>query len=195
MTPTRLASALGVLLLSGCATLQQIAALQRVDFSLRGVSEVRLAGIDFARVRSFSDLSFADAAALAAAVNDRDLPLDLRLDVQAHNPADNGADARLLQMSWTLFLEGRETVSGLLDDELVLPRGEPTPVPVDVSLNLVEFYEGNARDLFELARSLAGFGGEPKEVALEALPTVRTALGPIRYPEPLRLSYTVGGAP
>ncbi|NIQ52293.1 MAG: hypothetical protein GWN71_02045, partial [Gammaproteobacteria bacterium] len=71
-------------------------------------------------MRSFSDLSFADAAALAAAVNDRDLPLDLRLDVQAHNPADNGADARLLQMSWTLFLEGRETVSGLLDDELVL---------------------------------------------------------------------------
>lgn len=181
-----------LLLLTGCATLQQIGALQRVDFSLQGVSNVRLAGIDFSEVRSFSDLSLGDAAALASAIQSRDLPLQLELDVLAENPADNYADARLLEMAWTLFLEDRETVNGVVREELVLPRGQPTPVPVEVGLNLVDFYEGNARDLFELARSLAGLGGEPKEVALEALPTVQTDLGPIRYPEPLRLSYTVG---
>jgi len=180
-------------LLSGCATLQQLGALQNVDFDLRGVSDVRLAGVDFARVRSFSDLSFADAASLTAAVANRDLPLDLQLDVVAVNPADNYADARLVEMAWTLFLEDRETVSGILDREIVLPRGAPTEVPVRVGLNLVEFYEGNARDLFELASSLAGVGGEPKDVMVEVLPTVQTSLGPIRYPEPLRLRYTVGG--
>ncbi|MDX1646584.1 MAG: hypothetical protein R3304_05535, partial [Longimicrobiales bacterium] len=116
------------------------------------------------------------------------------LDVIARNPEDNAVDARLVQMDWTLFLEERETVSGVLDREIVLPRGAPTSVPVDVSLNLVEFYEGNARDLFELAQALAGVGGEPKDVALEALPTVQTALGPIRYPSPIRLSTTVGGS-
>lgn len=180
-------------LLSGCATLQQLGALQNVDFDLRGVSNVRLAGIDFSRVRSFSDLSFSDAAALASAVSNRDLPLDLQLDVVAVNPSDNYADARLVEMAWTLFLEDRETVSGMVDREVLLPRGEPTDVPVRVELNLVEFYEGNARDLFELARSLAGAGGEPKEVMVEVLPTVQTSLGPIRYPEPLRLRRTVGG--
>lgn len=184
---------LPALLFSGCATLQQLGALQNVDFDLRGVSDVRLAGIDFTRVRSFSDLSFSDAAALASAVSNRDLPLDLQLDVVAANPADNHADARLVEMAWTLFLEDRETVSGVLDREIVLPRGEPTAVPVRVGLNLVEFYEGNARDLFELASSLAGVGGQPKEVMVEVLPTVQTSLGPIRYPEPLRLRYTVGG--
>lgn len=194
MTLLRLASVFLVLLpLSGCATLQQIGALQQVDFSLRGVSEVHLAGIDFTRVRSFSDLSFADAASLTAAVRDRDLPLTLELDVMALNPQDNYADARLVQLDWTLFLENRETVSGVVDREIILPRGEPTAVPVGVSLNLVEFYEGNAQDLFELAQSLAGVGGEPKEVAVEALPTVQTTLGPIRYPEPIRMSTTVGG--
>ena len=182
-----------LLVVTGCATLQQIGALQQVDFSLRGVSEVHLAGIDFTRVRSFSDLSLADAAALAAAVRDGDLPLAMELDVVARNPQDNYADARLVQMDWTLFLEGRETVSGVVDEEFLLPRGQPTAVPVGVRLNLVEFYEGNARDLFDLALSLAGAGGEPKEVTVEALPTVQTALGPIRYPEPLRLSVTLGG--
>ena len=184
---------LGVAFLSGCATLQQLGALQNVDFDLRGVSDVRLAGVDFTRVRSFSDLSFSDAAALASAVASQDLPLDLQLDVVAMNPADNYADARLVEMAWTLFLEDRETVSGILDREMVLPRGTPTAVPVRVGLNLVEFYEGNARDLFELASSLAGVGGEPKEVMVEVLPTVQTSLGPIRYPEPLRLRYTAGG--
>ncbi len=183
----------GLLLASGCATLQQLGALRNVDFDLRGVSDVRLAGIDFTRVRSFSDLSLGDAAALATAVADRNLPLDLQLDVVAVNPEDNYADARLVEMAWTLFLEDRETVSGILDREMVLPRGEPTDVPVRVGLNLVEFYEGNARDLFELAQSLAGVGGQPKEVMVEVLPTVQTSLGPIRYPEPLRLRHTVGG--
>lgn len=196
MTPRRfaLSAPLALLLvLTGCATLQQLTALQRVDFSLEGVSDVRLAGIDFTRVRSFSDLSLSDAAALAQAVNDRNLPLELQLDVEALNPVDNNADARLTEMDWTLFLEDRETVSGVVDREIMLLRGEPTDVPVLVGLNLVEFYEGNAQDLFELALSLAGMGGEPKEVAVEVLPTIQTSLGPIRYPEPLRLSRTVGG--
>lgn len=184
---------LGLALLSGCATLQQFGALRNVDFDLSGVSDVRMAGIDVSRVRSFTDLSLADAAALATAVANRDLPLDLQLDVVAVNPADNYADARLVEMAWTLFLEDRETVSGIVDREVVLPRGQPTDVPVRVGLNLVEFYEGNARDLFELASSLAGVGGQPKEVMVEVLPTVQTSLGPIRYPEPLRLRRTVGG--
>lgn len=195
MSLVRLFACAALLGLTACATLQQLTALQRVDFTLQGVSDVRLAGVDFTRVRSFSDLSLSDAAALAAAVQDRDLPLSLQLDVQGLNPVDNNADARLVEMDWTLFLEDRETVSGVLDREIVLPRGEPTPVPVGVELNLVEFYEGNAQDLFELGLSLAGMGGEPKEVAVEVLPTVQTSLGPIRYPEPMRLSRMVGGGP
>ncbi|NNF13305.1 MAG: hypothetical protein HKN72_08785 [Gemmatimonadetes bacterium] len=194
LTSLRNAGALvGLALLSGCATLQQLGALQNVDFDLRGVSDVRLAGVDLTRVRSFNDLSLSEVASFAAAVTNRDLPLDLQLDVVAMNPSDNYADARLVEMAWTLFLEDRETVSGVLDREFVLPRGTPTDVPVRVGLNLVEFYESNAEDLFELATSLAGVGGEPKEVTVEVLPTVQTSLGPIRYPEPLRLRYTAGG--
>ncbi|MDH3272623.1 MAG: hypothetical protein OEN56_14900, partial [Gemmatimonadota bacterium] len=59
--------------LAGCATLGQIGALQNVDFALQGVSNVRLAGIDLNRVRSFSDLGFGDGARLVAAVANRDL--------------------------------------------------------------------------------------------------------------------------
>ena len=190
-----LATGLAVLLaFGGCATLQQIAALRDVDFSIDRVADVRLAGIDLGRVRSYSDLSAADAGRLALAVSQRELPMSFDVHVRALNPEDNSVDARLVRLDWTLLLQERETLSGTFADETVLPRGEPVDVPIGVSLDLIDFFEGSARDLFELAMDIAGRGGEPTDVTLRAVPTVDTALGPIRYPRPITIvSREVGG--
>ncbi len=176
-----------LLALAGCATLQQVMALRDVDFAFDRVADVRLAGVDLDRVRSFSDLGLADAARLTAAVADRDLPLSLNVHLDATNPEDNTVDARLVRMDWTLLIEGREALSGVFDDEVILPPGEPRDVPFPVTLNLVEFVDGSARDLFDMALSLAGVGGAPAELAIRASPVVQTVLGPIRYPRPLVL--------
>lgn len=173
--------------LQSCATLRQMAALSNVDFSLDRVSDLRLAGIDLGRIDSFDDLGFADAARLALAVSEQDLPLDFRLHLLAENPSENTTDARLIQMDWTLLLQERETLSGVFEGNVLLPPGEPTDVPISVRLNLVDFFEGSARDLLELALSLSGQGGAPKEVALRATPVVDTPLGPMRYPQPITI--------
>lgn len=179
---------------SACATMQQVMALRDVDFSLDRVANVRLAGVDLDGKRSFSDLGFTDIARLTLAVADRDLPFSLDVHLVALNPADNTVDARLVRMDWTLLLEGRETLSGVFADEIVLPPGQPRGVPIPITLNLVEFFDGSARDLAELAMSLAGVGGESAEIALRASPVVQTVLGPIRYPRPITLvRTTVGG--
>src|SRR5512145_2263217 len=94
--------ALGALC-TACATLRQLAALQQVRFSIARVSGVRLAGIDVSRVRSYRDLSVADAGSLARAVARDDLPLELEVHLRAENPADNAVSARLLRMDWTLL--------------------------------------------------------------------------------------------
>lgn len=176
-----------LLSMAACATLQQVMALRDVDFAFDRVANVRLAGVDLDRVRSFSDVGLADAARLTAAVADRDLPLSLNVHLNATNPEDNTVDARLVRMDWTLLIEGREALSGVFDDEVILPPGEPRDVPFPVTLNLVEFVDGSARDLFDMALSLAGVGGEPAELAIRASPVVQTVLGPIRYPSPLVL--------
>lgn len=173
--------------LAGCATLQQIAALRDVDFVVDRVSNLRLAGVDLSAVRSYADLSLADAGRLTLAVQQRSLPMDFRLHLTATNPADNSVDARLVRMDWTLLLQQRETVSGTFAEETLLPRGQPTDVPIQISLNLIEFFQGSARDLVDLALSLAGLGGAPTEVTLRATPTVDTAIGPIRYPQPITI--------
>ena len=177
----------------GCATLQQIAALRNVEFALDRVSDLRLSGIDLGSVRSFDDLTVLDAGRLALALSRNELPLDFQLHLRAENPAENSTEARLIQMDWTLLLQDRETVSGVFENEILLPPGEPTDVPLSISLNLLEFFEGSAQDLLELALSIADQGGAPKEIALRATPTIQTPLGPMQYPRPITiLSREVG---
>jgi hypothetical protein len=97
-------------------------------------------------------------------------------------------------MDWTLLLQDRETLSGVFAEETLLRRGEPTDVPLTISLDLMEFFQGSAQDLFDLARSLSGQGGPPTQVTVRATPTIDTALGPIRYPSPITIvSRQVGG--
>jgi len=178
---------LAALALSGCATLQQIVALRDVDFEVDRLSNVRLAGVDLSRVRSYADLSLADVGRLTLAVQQRNLPMDFRLHLAATNPQYNSVDARLVRMDWTLLLQDRETLSGTFADETLLPRGQTTDVPIQISLDLLDFFQGSAQDLVNLALSLAGQGGAPTEVALRATPTVDTAIGPIRYPQPITI--------
>jgi hypothetical protein len=119
--------------------------------------------------------------------------MDVQLHVLAENPAENSTEARLMRMDWTLLLQGRETLSGVFDHEVVLPPGQPADVPIVVSLNLLDFFEGSAQDMLELALSLSGQGGAPKDVELRATPVIDTPLGPMRFPQPITIvSRTVG---
>lgn len=188
--PRRLASA--VLLISAaagaaCATLQQITALRQVHFVIDHVADVQLAGVAVSGLRSYADLSVGQAAALGSALARGEMPLRLTLHLRGENPGDNRVSARLVRMPWTLLLEERETVSGTVEREVVFPPGDPQDFPIAIELDLVDFFERNARDLFELALNLSGRGGAPKNVALRAVPTIQTALGPIEYPQPITI--------
>ena len=166
----------------GCATLQQIAALRNVEFAIDGVGEGRLAGIDLAGVRSADDVSAVDAARLAAVLARDELPLQFTVDVRAENPAENATTARMVRFAWTLLLDDRETVAGVIDREVTLPPGEPRIIPVHVDLNLVDFFDGNASALLNLALRFAGARSESAAVRLRATPTIETPLGPMNYP-------------
>jgi hypothetical protein len=174
-----------VSMVAGCATLQSIAALSRVDFAIDRVSDARLAGVAIDRILAYQDLSAIDVARIGLALAGGDVPFDFELHLSALNPADNSVAARLIQMDWTLLLDDRETVSGSTTREFVLEPGVPGDIPITISLDLADFFETNARDMIDLALAVAGAGGEPTRITLRALPTIQTSIGPIRYPQPI----------
>lgn len=173
--------------LAGCQTLQQIAQLRHVDFALDRVSQSTLAGVNLDRIQSYQDLRPMDIARLGAAIADRQLPLNFRLHVAARNPEENNVAARMVSLDWTLFLEDRETISGRYTDEVLLPPGQVTDIPIDMSLDLVRFFGDNLRDLVEIALAVTGQGGEPRRIELQATPSISTPVGPIRYPRPITI--------
>lgn len=173
--------------IQGCQTLREIAALRLVDFAIDNVTDARLAGVQIERLRSYEDLSSTDIFQLGRAVASQELPFRFNLNIAARNPDENQVQARLVKMDWTLFLEDRETISGILDQNLVFPPGQTTTFPVTIEVDLVDFFDRNLRDLVELALSVSGQGGEPKNVSLRAIPTIDTPLGEMEYPRPITI--------
>ncbi|MEP6591209.1 MAG: hypothetical protein ABJC19_08490 [Gemmatimonadota bacterium] len=183
----------GLLLVSACATLQQIAALQRVAFALGGTQNGRLAGVPLERIATYRDLSASDIGRVALALARNDLPLEFQLVVRANNPASNRTTATMVRLAWTLLLDGKETVSGALDSSLALPAGETVAIPLQMRLNLREFFGGNAESLVNLAANIAGLRSDPTRVTVRAVPTINTPIGPISYPSPITIvNETVG---
>jgi hypothetical protein len=171
-------------LLTSCQTLREVTNLKDVQFRIDRATDAQLAGIALNEVRSYQDLSGVDVARLGAALSDGELPLSFTLQVAAENPATNSVNARLTQMDWTLLLNDQETIAGRFDREVVLPPGTPKEVPVDMKLDLIDFFDENLRGLVDLATAVGG-EGPPTNVSLRVQPTVRTPIGQMKYPTPI----------
>lgn len=181
------------IIFAGCQTIRELAALRSVDFALDRVSDARLAGVDIQRIQSYDDLRAADVLRIGSAVASGNLPLDFQLHVGAENPQENGVQARMVRMAWTLLIEDRETVSGVVDESFVLPPGEKRDIPIRIQLDLVDFFNDSARDLVNLALAIAG-EGQPQNIKLTATPTIDTPIGAIEYPQPVTIvSRDLGG--
>ena len=181
--------------ITACATLGQIASLRRVNFSLGAVQDGRVAGVPLARIASYRDLSALDVGRIALAAARKDVPLEFLLNVRADNPADNRTTATMARLAWTLLLDNRETISGVLDTSVTMPAGETVSIPLKLRLNLVEFFGGSAEDLFNLATGLAGLNSDPTRIVLRATPTINTPIGPITYPSPITIVNTTVTVP
>jgi hypothetical protein len=189
-----LASALAIAGITGCATMRSVTALRQVDFAIDRVAGLRLAGVNLDGVRRPSDISPLDAARITAAALRGQMPLTFNIHVLGQNPQENATTARLTRFQWTLDLNGRETVSGMLDTAYTFPPGVTTDVRLPISLDLKQFFNQSGQDLIDLALGLAGLGTRETQVQIRAVPTIDTPLGAIRYPNAITIvKRTVGG--
>ena len=151
-----------------------------------------VAGVDLDRVAQSRSLGVTDLARLTAAAATGSVPLRFTLNVDAENPSENATAAQLVQLDWTLFLNDTETVSGIYNDDRLIQPGATTVLPIAMELDLVRFFGRNVGDLSNLIVNLAGGGGSPSDIRLEARPTIQTSLGPIRYPGTISITFPVG---
>ena len=189
--PGSLMALLGVLLatslLPGCAALRELAAVRQLDFSFQDITDVRVAEVELRRVQHFEELGITDVTRLTRAYSDGRLPLSATVRVQARNPEENPR-ARIVGLNWDLRLRGRDTVSGGMDQEVVVEPGAVEEVDVAAELDLLEFFDGGVRDVADVALALVRDELSGDDVQLRVRPDVSTRLGSIGYESPLLLS-------
>ena len=183
---------LAVVALTGCATAQQsfreLSALQDVDVEVAGTRNEVLAGISVSRLQNPDRLRAQDALRLAAAIQQRNLPLQLTVDLDAKNSGAHQT-ARILSIDWRLLLQEREAVAGRVGAQPAIAPGRSIQIPINLKLELMQFFGDDLEELVRVARRIAGDdGAADAEAFLMVTPTVETALGPLRSPRELRIA-------
>ncbi len=193
---------LPVLLFLGLALLTQSCSLlreaneaktfARCRFRLESVSSTRLAGIDVQHVASRHQLNLVDAGRLSLALANRSLPLTFRLHLEAQNP--NASVAAMSQMSWTLFIDQLEMLSGELGERVEIAPNSSSIIPLDISVDLFQVLSGQSVEtIANFAFNLAGEGGKPARMMLRIKPTVQILGSKFSYPIDVGLTFSEGG--
>jgi hypothetical protein len=184
---------LTIILISGCASLQQLQDtllnVKRLQFKLDGVTPGTLAGINLTAIDSPAKISVLDGLKLANAFRQKSLPVSLTLNVAAKNPNDGSGGstqkaALLKALAWTLKIDGKETITGDISSPIEIPgTGQATVIPLQLSLDLYKFFGEQGYDsLLNLALAIAGQKGNTSRLTLSAVPTVSVAGLDLKYP-------------
>jgi len=171
--------------------------LKKLQFKLGDVNGFRLAGIDVSDVTQKSQIRATDILTLTSAVAQRKLPVDFTLNVLARNPNDGSGSATstplyLRKLAWTLLIDDRTTINGVVDQRLEIPgTGQTTTIPLTISLDLYKFFSDKGLDdLVNLALAVGGAQGSSARLKLTAKASVETPLGVIDYPGELTIVNT-----
>ncbi|TNE35137.1 hypothetical protein EP342_02080 [bacterium] len=178
---------------TSCKTLNQIKDsvinLQRLEFKLDNVNNFRLAGVDLSKIKSVSDLSVMDGIKLTKAFAEKKLPAQFVLNVAANNPNDGTGGSKqsaatLTSLDWKLYIDNKETIAGNINKEIVIPgTGQSETIPLVMNIDLYQFFGNKGyEDIINLALAIGGQGGSASRLKLDALPTVKTPIGNINYP-------------
>jgi len=183
---------------AGCAgfspldQLRQMRAFAKCEFRLASVEQTRLAGMLIQGKSALRELAPLDALKLRGALVTGTLPLSFTLNVEAKNPNDEVA--AMNRFAWTLFVDGRELVSGVLDRRVeIAPNGAVGTVPLEISVDLRKALSGQRVDaMLNLAFNIAGMGTRPTSLTLKATPTIIIAGQEMEFPDAITVNTEFG---
>lgn len=119
-----------------------------------------------------------------------ELPLTFNVLLNVDNPNDR--QAMMSRMDYSVVLDGREMVSGRLNDSFTIPASGNIVVPITVQTDLLKLFSGQQADaLTNLAFRLAGnTNSQAVELQVKVRPYIQVGLQQIAYPGFLTLKKT-----
>ena len=177
-------------ILSSCGVSRQVSEAKIFAdciYDLKSIDQVTLAGIDineFKNIKSLEDFDIAKYPRVALAALRKDIPLELRVNLDITNPTRN--KAAINQMEYKVLLTNNEIFSGYVNELVeVFPGTGKTTVPIKLSANIYQLLSDNkTRDEFvNLVTSLTGkSSSKPSKLVIKLKPTLDLAGKQMNYP-------------
>lgn len=176
--------------LAGCGVGRQVSDAKtfgECKYDLASVDSVYIAGLDireFKNIKSFQDIDFARYPRVAMAFLRKDIPLDLRVNIDITNPTKKRA--AINQLEYKVLLTNSEIFSGFLSQLIeVMPGTGKTRVPVKLSANVYQLLNNDqTRDEFiNLITTLTGkSNAKPSKLTVKIKPTLDLGGKQVNYP-------------
>ena len=179
---------LGLLLLSASCTMretrQEKGPSREPEFRVRIVEEATLNGLDVLPLREPADMDLPRRNQIIAGYVNKQLPLRVRLQLNAYNP---GLESIVLTgLDYAVLLDGRTLGTSRLVSEVAIPAGDSVRVPLTFEFNTYKFLGDDAMPA--LRNFALGFGDPRRQrLAVRVRPLFRTPRGHVslanRYSE------------
>jgi LEA14-like dessication related protein len=165
--------------LISCGTLQSALQIANCKYSLDGVAQPTVAGINLNNITNLNQINAMDLIKITAAFASKNLPLNLTVNIKATNPGNGTATVQ--QLEWAIDLEQTEMLKGTINQTINVPaNGGSTVIPVSVGVDLFQLFKSETKDnLLNLAMSIANIGESSSKVSFRIKPTVVVAGQPI----------------
>lgn len=162
---------------------QQMKALEKCTYRITSADEITVGGADVKKLFDGQDLNLASLPGIAFGLLRQDVPLKARLNLEVKNPS--GDIASINQFEYKILINNADLAEGVVNQEVVVPAGQSTVVPVNMVVNLYPFVS-NKKVMNEVSEFLkAGKTGSAEKKGLLTLkirPSIKVGNSLVKYP-------------
>lgn len=166
-----------------CNTKKDIDAFKEAKYELEGIDQLTVNGISMLDKKRAEDFSFGEAAMLFSAFSDNKIDAISTLGLKVKLP--EGSETRsmtITQFKWQLLVDGKQTLSGLVNEPIELRDGLNT-ITVKTPIKLIEENgKVNLSKVMQLTALLNSDASKRPPLTLQIKPTIDTSVGPVELP-------------
>ncbi len=176
--------------LTQCAVSRQIneaKALGDCSFRLNSIDSVYLAGVDIRELKQITKVSDIDVSkypGLGLAFLRKNIPLDLRVHLEANNPTKKMAAVQ--EFEYKVLLSSHEVFSGVVNRRIEVPPGTGrTFIPISLGTNAYDLFTNDQtrEEFLKMFEALTGKkDGAKTKLVIKLKPTLALGSQKVNYP-------------
>ncbi|MBR1517555.1 MAG: hypothetical protein IJ620_05375 [Bacteroidales bacterium] len=178
-------------LASVASQLAGVANLVNCEYSLNGISNINIAGVNLKQVTN-GKITAADVIRLTAAIASKSIPLGMDVNVNVKNPTNNNAN--LTKMLWALDIENKEIATGTKSMSQTIKPKTTSVVPLGVSTDVYSLFSKDTGKALQNFASSFSNDGTSSKLDLRIRPSVNIAGTEIQSPKYITLTKKVSSS-